>query len=74
MSSITYITMEQLFEQARSIRPDVKYVSRETRTGDFGVLGKHEFWAMTGTTAFSGSSPEELLANLLESTKKAMVA
>jgi hypothetical protein len=66
------ITLDQLYEQAKSIRSDVESVNI---TEWLSAAGReHKFYVFTDDDAFLSSTPEGVLADLLASTKTRQVA
>lgn len=59
----THITLDQLLEQARGINPDVQFVTHERICGNYHK--QDEFTAHTNKEAFTGDTPDELLADIL---------
>jgi uncharacterized protein YuzB (UPF0349 family) len=65
------IYMSDLLEQALAIRPDVRYVTAESRYGTIGNLPQISLYAFFPDKCVSGETIEQLMANLRASLPEA---
>jgi hypothetical protein len=77
MTTHTEIDLNNLLQQARNIRPDVRHITVMQSVGELGGVPAWEFYAHAGqpctvkSVCFAGDTPEELLKDIRSSVEEA---